>query len=301
MGRFRPSTRRKIRGLAFVCPCMIMLIVMMAYPVIQTVVFSFCDITLPKFDVSFSGVSNFTRVFSKPEIAPLIKNTIIWTLFSVVLRISMGMAVALVMNSEVRGIGFFRLLVLLPWTIPTIVSANAWRWMLQGDYGVINGTLRAVGLPQLAMSWLSNVNTAMPSVLMATVWAGYPFVMMMLLSAMQGLPKEQFEAAMIDGANAFQRFWYIVIPNIKPVLYMVIVLETISAINSFDMLYTMTGGGPGGATEIFGLFIYRLGFTNLDFSGAAAVSVVLILIAILGFCLYVPMTAQGRSGKRKGG
>lgn len=278
----------------FVSPCMLLLIVMMAYPVFQTVVFSFCDITLPKFDLKFAGLSNFARVFSKPEIPLLVKNTIIWTVFSVVTRIGLGLAVALIMNSDVPGIGFFRLLVLIPWTIPTIVSANAWRWMLQGDYGVINGTLRLMGLSNFAMTWLSNVKTAMPSVLTASLWAGYPFVMMMLLSAMQGMPKDQFEAAMIDGANAFQRFFYIVIPNIKPVLYMVTVLETISAINSFDMLYTMTSGGPGGATEIFGLFIYRLGFNNLDFSGAAAVSVFLIGIAILGFCLYVPMTAQGK-------
>jgi ABC-type sugar transport system permease subunit len=122
--------------------------------------------------------------------------------------------------------------------------------------------------------------------------------MMMLLSAMQGLPRDHFEAALVDGANAFQRFWHIIIPGIKPVLLIVIALEAINAINAFDMIYTMTGGGPGNATEIFGLFVYRLGFNLLDFAGASTVSVVLIFVALVFCIIYIllQLTMRKREG-----
>ena len=214
----------------------------------------------------------------------VIQNTILWTLGSVCLRMLMGMATALVMNSDVPGIKVLRVVVLIPWTVPSIVSASTWRWMFQGDFGVFNGMLKAWGFRSL--SFLADSSTAMPSILVAATWAGYPFVMMMILAAMQGLAKENFEAAYVDGANAFQRFWYITLPGIKPVLLIILALETINAINAFDMIFNMTGGGPGNATEIFGLFVYRLGFTNLDFASASAVSVVLILAALILFSIY---------------
>ena len=292
------STRRKFTGMAFALPCAIVLLLMMAYPVLQTFAFSFSSIKLPFFELNFTGLDNFISAFSKPEISMVISNTIVWTVFSVLFRLLLGLGSALIMNANVKGITVLRVLALLPWTVPTIVSSNAWRWIFQSDFGVINGTLRALGLEQYALTWLASPKTALPSILLAATWAGYPFVMMMLLSAMQGLSKELYEAAMIDGANSFRLFWHITLPGIKPVLYVVLALETISAINAFDMIFVMTGGGPAGSTETFGLFIYRLAFNNFDFGAASAVSVVLILIAVLGFILYVPAQKMSRG---KGG
>jgi multiple sugar transport system permease protein len=277
------AQRQSLTGILFVLPCVVVLIVMMAYPLLQTIVFSFSKITLPGFDLSFNGVQNFVKVFSRQEVPTIIGNTVFWTIGSVVLRMVMGMATAMVMSANVPGIRVLRVVVLIPWTIPSIVAASTWRWMLQGDFGVINGMLKAWGLQSI--NFLADANTAMPSILLANSWAGYPFVMMMLLAAMQGLPDDHYESAMIDGANAFQRFWHITIPGIKPVLLIMLALETINGINAFDMIYNMTGGGPGNATEIFGLFVYRLGFTNLDFAGASAVSVVLIALAVV-FCIF---------------
>jgi multiple sugar transport system permease protein len=147
--------------------------------------------------------------------------------------------------------------------------------------------IKAWGLEQYAFSWLTNSATAMPAVLIAITWAGYPFIMMMLLSAMQGLPAEYYEAAMVDGANVFQRFAHITLPGIRPVLIILLALETISAMNSFDIIYIMTGGGPGFATEIFGLFVYRIGFKTLNFAEASAASVVIIAIVMLLFSVYL--------------
>jgi multiple sugar transport system permease protein len=279
------STKQSLYGIIFILPCTIVLIVMMLYPFIQTILFSFSTITLPSFSLQFNDFNNFIKVFSRSEVPVIIGNTLLWTLGSVVLRLFLGMITALVMNSDFPGVRVLRLIVLIPWTVPSIVSANSWRWIYQGDFGVINGMLKAWGLTPYP--WIGSSNTALGAILIAATWAGYPFVMMMLLSAMQGLPRDHFEAALVDGANAFQRFWHIIIPGIKPVLLIVIALEAINAINAFDMIYTMTGGGPGNATEIFGLFIYRLGFNLLDFAGASAVSTVLIFVALVFCIIYI--------------
>ena len=280
------DTKKKLTGMAFVLPCAIVLLLMMAFPVLQNFTFSFSNIKLPSLALSFTWFDNFINAFSKPEISVVVKNTIVWTVFSVSLRLLLGLGSALIMNVNVKGITVLRVVAMLPWTIPSVVSANAWRWIFQSDYGVINGTLYALGLKKFALNWLASPKTALPSIIIAATWMGYPFVMMMLLSAMQGLPKELYEAAEIDGANRFDLFRYITLPGIKPVLFVVLALELIGAINAFDLIFVMTGGGPAGASETLGLFIYRLAFTNFDFGAASAVSVVLILIAILGFCLY---------------
>jgi len=270
---------------------------MLVYPLIQTFIFSFSTITLPSFSLEFSGINNFIRVFSRPEMPIVIRNTFVWTFFSVFLRLTLGLITALVMNADLPGIKIFRILVLLPWTVPTIVSANTWRWIFQGDFGLLNGMFRMWGLP--TFPWLGNADTVLGAILVAATWAGYPFVMMMLLSAMQNIPREHFEAALVDGANAFQRFWHIVIPGIKPMLLIVLALETINAINAFDMVFAMTGGGPANASEIIGLLIHRLGFGLFDFAGASAVSVVLILMALVLCFLYILLQKAISSGGRK--
>jgi multiple sugar transport system permease protein len=193
-----------------------------------------------------------------------------------------------------RGRQFFRVLALLPWTIPSIVAANTWRWIFQSDYGLINGLLKAFGLGQFSHTWLGDPMTALPAVLTAYSWAGYPFVMLMLLAGMQGIPKDLYDAARIDGCSATQTFRYVTLPGLKSIIFIILILEVISGFNSFDMLFTMTGGGPGGASEILGLFIYRLAFTNFDFAGSSAVSVVLVSLAVIAFIFYVPATAKRR-------
>ena len=282
------DTKKKLTGIVFVLPVTIVLLLMMVFPILQVFIFSFSNIKLPYFELSFAGFDNFINAFSRPEVSLVVINTIVWMVVFVLMRLLFGLGAALIMNANenAKGVAVLRVVALLPWTVPSIVSANLWRWMLQSDFGVINGTLRALGLDKFALTWLGSTTTALPSILIAATWFGYPFVMIMLLSAMQNLPEEVYEAAKIDGANGFNLVRYIMMPGIKPVLVVVFILDLMAAINSFDMIFIMTGGGPAGVTEILSLFIYRLAFTNLDFASASAVSVVLILIPILCFCLY---------------
>jgi multiple sugar transport system permease protein len=270
---------------------------MMANPVIQTVKFSFSALTLPKFAAQFIGVENYQRVIARPEFGTVIGNTIVWIMGTVALRFLLGFWGAATMNTNLKGMGVLRFLVLLPWTIPSIVASNIWRWIFQSDFGLLNTALYQCGLKFLAHSWLSDSSTAMASVILAYAWAGFPFVMMMLLAGMQSIPEELYDAGKVDGANSWQLLRFITIPYLRAVILIVLILEIITALNAFDMLFILTGGGPGGATEILGLFVYRLGFTNYDFGGASAVSVLLLMLASSCFLVYVPFILFKKNNK----
>jgi multiple sugar transport system permease protein len=286
--------RRSLPAYIFILPCTLVLLLMMVTPVMRTFLYGFSEIILPQFETRFLGFDNFTRIFSRPEVPGVLRNTAIWIAGTVVLRFTLGFGAALVLNTEMRGQQVYRVLALLPWTVPSIVAANTWRWIFQSDYGLLNGFLNYVGLGNLSHAWLGDPLTALPAVLAAYTWAGYPFVMIMLLAGMQGIPKELYDAARIDGCRSAQTFRYVTLPGLKPIIFVILLLEIVSGFNSFDLLFTMTGGGPGGASEILGLFIYRLAFTNFDFAGSSAVSVVLISMAIVVFLFYGPASAKRR-------
>jgi multiple sugar transport system permease protein len=286
--------RRHTAAYLFVLPCATVLILMMYNPVVRTFVYSFSKVELPSFRTSWVGLSNFARVAATPAVPQVLWNTFVWVIGTIVFRFVLGFWAALALNTQVKGRLLLRTLALLPWTVPSIVAANTWRWMLQADIGLVNGFLKKWGLGALAFNWLGSQHTALGSVLAAYTWAGYPFVMIMLLAGMQAIPEDLYDAGKIDGANAVQSFFHITLPSLRNVVVILVILEVISGFNSFDLLYIMTAGGPGGASEILGLFIYRLGFTNFDFAGASAVSTVLIVIAVACFVLYVPASARRR-------
>lgn len=281
-------SRSAVTGMAFVVPTLLILILMMLTPLIRTFVYSVSKIKFPALTTTYIGLGNFQKVFNRPEIGTVLTNTVVWIFWSVIIRFSLGFGAALLLQHSDPKTKICRVLALLPWTIPSIVSANTWRFMFQSELGFINTLFRNVGLGAWAQNWLGDPATAMGSVLFAYGWAGFPFVMMMLLAGIQGIPDELYESGKIDGANTWQLFIHITIPELKSVIFSVLLLEITSGLNSFDLLYTMTGGGPGGSTEILGLLIHRIGFTNFDFGGASALSVFIIVVATVVFLISGP-------------
>ena len=299
-GVFHPDIQQKRArtGLKFVAPCTIVVLLMMIVPIIRTISFAFSEVTLPSFDTQFNGIRNFEKIVTLKEFPAIVKNTVVWLVGSVVLRTGMGFVAAFIMDGQGKPVKAVRLLALLPWTVPSIVSANSWRWMLQSDFGLINGMFKSVGLESWCRLWLSTAETALPSVLAAYTWAGFPFVMMMILAGLQGIPGELYESSAIDGASRIQQFFYITLPSLRSVITMVIVLEVVNAINAFDLLFVLTGGGPGTSSEILGLLIYRLGFTRFDFAGASAASTLLIGAALVCFLFYAPTQIRKKGRNR---
>lgn len=280
------KAQRRNRAYLLVAPAVILIAVMMIYPIVQTIYFSFSKVQLPALRTAFIGFDNFVRIFNDPETGPLVQRTLVWIVGGVALKMALGMAAALVFNAKVRGTVWMRVLVILPWAIPSVVGANLWRWIVQTDSGVLNQTLRAWGLDSWALNWLGSPDTAMFTVIVAYSWGGFAFVMLLILARLQGLPEEINEAARVDGANWWQIFRYITLPSLTGVLAVALILEIVSGINSFDTLMIMTGGGPANATRIWGIDIYKTGFTDFNLGGAAAMSVLMFAAVIVVFVIY---------------
>src|SRR3954468_1866818 len=282
----RIGRRRWSAGYLLIAPAILLIVLMMVYPVVQTIYFSFSRVQLPALRTTFVGFDNFLRILRDPETGPLFRRTLVWVSGGVALRIGLGLAAALVFNAKVPGTVWMRVLVILPWAIPSVVSANLWRWIVQADAGVLNQTLRSWGLGDLALNWLGSPDTAMLTVIVAYAWGGFPFVMLLILARLQGMPEEINEAATVDGANWWQVFRYITLPSLTGVLTVALILEIVSGINSFDTLMIMTGGGPANATMIWGIKIYKTGFTEFNLGGAAALGVLMFIGMIAVFVVY---------------
>jgi len=289
--------RRTATAFVLVLPCAVLLILMMVYPTLQVFRFSFSSLKLPKFDATFVGLENFKEILSSKDFVKILINTCIWTGVSLLIRFIIGFAAALIAETHIAGMNVFRTVTLLPWMVPSIVSANTWRWLFNTDNGLVNTVLRYID-PSLSQNWLGSNQYALPSVIIAYSWAGFPFIMLMLIAAMQGIPKDYYEAGRIDGAGSLKLFRYITLPSLRNIILILTIMEVISGFNSFDIIFTMTGGGPGIASEIFGLFIYRKAFSNLDFSESSAASMLLIIIALV---LITFFALASNKKKMKGG
>ncbi len=279
LGRWGP-------GYLLVTPAVVLIALMMVYPTVQTLWFSVNRVRLPTFQTTFVGLDNFIRILENPDTGPLVLRTAVWVFGIVVCRIALGLAAALVFNSKFPTVVWLRMLVILPWTIPSVVGANLWRWILQTDSGVVNQTLRSWGLGDWAPNWLGSPDTAMISVIIAYTWAGFPFVMLLILARLQSIPSELYEAARIDGANRWQLFRHVTLPQLRTVLVVALILEIVSGLNSFDVLMIMTGGGPAKATQIWGIEIYKTGFGAFNLGVASALSVLMFVVVLAAFVVY---------------
>ena len=210
------------------------------------------------------------------------QNGFIFTIGSVSLKAVVGMIMALVLNRRIVLRGFFRGLLLLPWVAPTVVTTLAWRWILD-LMGVFNYILTNIGILQLPVPWLAKYWPALFSLVMVNAWRGFPFFGVTLLAGLQAIPLELYEAAEVDGASAWQRFWHITLPSLRTVLLVVTTLSTIWTFNDFSIVWLLTRGGPGNATDVFATYTYKLGFEVSRLGYGETVSVILapLLIIIL--------------------
>lgn len=290
--RNRNALRQWRNAYILISPAVLLLFVMMLYPVVQTVLFSVSKVQLPSLRTTFVGFANYARILTDPETGPLVRRTLVWIIGGVALRMLLGLGAALVFNAKVPGTTWMRVLVILPWAIPSVVGANLWRWIVQTDGGVLNQTLRSVGLGSWALNWLGSPDMAMLTVIVVYAWGGFPFVMLLILARLRGLPEEINEAARVDGASGWQIFRYVTLPLLSGVLFLALLLEVVSGINSFDTLMIMTGGGPANATRVWGIEIYKTAFTSFNLGGAAALSVVMLVSMLAVFLIYGAANAR---------
>ncbi len=281
---------KSLSGYWFILPCFILLLGVLGVPMVMALLNSFAPIWT-------KGLSGFTfAYYRKLFVDPVFLNSLIRTVYfvgtTVALHLVLGLGVALALNSAVRARRFFRVIAILPWTVPDVIAGLVWACMYDPLSGILNELLHRLRLIASPVEWLANPTLVMPSVILADVWRGYPFVMLVLLAGLQTIPREQYEAARVDGASAIQEFLYVTLPNLKPMIAIATILDMIWQTRRFGLIWVMTEGGPARATEILSVLAYRQYFKFFNFEYASAISVVLALFLLLIGIPYIRMVSQ---------
>ncbi len=276
-------------GFAFVLPCLLLMLVVLAFPAALAVANSFTPVWS---EVKTFTLDNYIRLQQDKLFWESLWVTIVFVVGTVGLHLVIGLAVALALNTEPLGNWLFRIIAILPWTVPDVISGLVWRFMYDPTAGIINYFLDRLGMQNPYVEWLAAPHLALPSVIMADVWRGYPFVMLILLAGLQAIPKELYEAARVDGASVLQEFRHITIPGLARMFQIALALDIIWQFRRFGLVYNMTQGGPGNATDILPLAIYRQYFKYFNFEYASAMAVVLAAIMIVISIPYIRMSVK---------
>lgn len=280
--RFSAATQNAMFAYALVLPVVVLLLGLVAYPFLYAIAISFTDRVVGN-DGKWIGLGNFRYLLQSPAFTSSVWNTAVLVVVSGACKLAIGLGLALLVNQPLRGRGVFRALLMLPWAMPAFVVFLTWRVLYQPIGGGINLVLTATGIHPAIIDWLGQRGTAMPAVIAATVWRGFPFWFISILAALQTIPLELYEAARVDGANTWQRFRAVTWPGIRQVVIVTILLSSIWTANSFENVWLLTQGGPSDATMIFPVLAY-FGMQTQRLGEAAAVSVAMLpVLAILVF------------------
>jgi ABC-type sugar transport system permease subunit len=268
------ARRNALWGYLLIIPAMVLLIGLVAYPFLYAIYISFTSRIVGDAG-HWIGLDNFRYLSKTASFEKTVRNTITLVVVSDILKLFIGLGLALILNEQLRARGMFRAIVLLPWAMPGFVAFLVWRLLFTPIGGGINLILSETGIDNSYIDWLGQKSTAMPAVIIATVWRGFPFWCISFLAALQTVPPELYEAAKIDGANAVQRFRSVTLPHLRHVILVVVLLSSIWTANSFENIWLMTQGGPSDATMVFPVLAY-FGMQTQRLGEAAAVSVAMV-------------------------
>jgi multiple sugar transport system permease protein len=272
-------------------PVLIVVLGTIGYPAIRTLLLSFTNSKLTGLakKVEWIGFSNYIKALTDSDFQAATWRTAYFVVMSVGFEVIIGVLIALLLDQKFFGQKLARVLLIIPLALPTIVNAMMWRWIYHPDFGALNALLTQTNILSDYRSWLGEPGVAMNMIILADVWKNYPIISLVTLAALKLVPKDFFEAAQIDGANIWTRFWRITYPTILPALMVGIVLRTIDAVKVFDIIYVMTRGGPADSTKTLSFLVYQEGFSNLRSGSAAAYAYLVVLIAMILIALYVTL------------
>ena len=269
----------------FVLPAMLVVLLLLLYPVLSSIFYSFTNKNLIKPAYDFVGLENYRHILTDKAFWQAFFTNIKWTAVSLVGQVAVGFSGALALNRIRRGSGIYRTLLIIPWAFPSIVLAFSWKWILNGVYGYLPNLLVSLGLCASPPEFLSG-NLAFVTLVLINIWFGAPLMMVNILSALQTVPRDQYEAAQLDGATSLQSLLYITIPHIRNVIGLLVVLRTIWVFNSFDIIYLITGGGPANKTMTVPIYAYNMGWGLKQLGQSSAVTVLLLIFLLVVCSLY---------------
>ena len=271
-------------------PAILLLLGLVLYPIVYSFWLSLHAYNLRQpHRVHFIGLDNYATVMSSDQFWAAAGNTALFCAGSISLTVILGTLLALLLNESFPGRGILRAVMLLPWAIPPVVNGLIWQWLLDGQHGLINALLLGAGLISEPQAWLSQTSTAMPALILAQVWNHVPFVAVVMLAALQTVPEELYDSARLEGAGVLQRFRHITLPWLSHALLLVLVTQTMVALRTFDIIYVLTGGGPGSATTVIAWLTYVTTFNLTDFGRGNAYAYLIALVTLGLSLLYIRM------------
>ncbi|MCY1137106.1 sugar ABC transporter permease [Actinoplanes sp. Pm04-4] len=285
----RSTVARRLIPFGYLSPTIVLIALLMIVPIVMVISYSFRDNVIVQENSVFAGLANYTEVLTDPDFLAAIKNTGIFITVSMVAHLLLGLGFAMMLNSPLLGNvtkSLFRVVYVLPWLFTIAVIAVIWRLLLDPS-GVVNYVLNALGLIDQGVDWLGSPSTALWVVTFANIWSGYPFFMISLLAGLQGIPGELYEAASVDGASPWRKFVHVTLPQLRPVIISMAVLDLIWTSQQFALIWMMTGGGPLNSTEMLSTFTYKLAFSEYEFATASASAVIVLLLTMILAFFYV--------------
>lgn len=274
----------QITSLAFILPAILVVGLLLLYPVATSIFYSFTSKHLIKAKYHFVGFGNYIKVLSDPDFLAAFLTSVKWTVCSLIGQIVVGFSAALALERIKKGKGVFRTILIIPWAFPSIVIALSWKWILNGVYGFVPNLLLKLGICSSIPQFFSSAELVFGTLVFINIWFGAPLIMVNVLSALQTVPRDQYEAAQIDGASPLQSFVHITLPHIRVVVGLLVVLRTIWVFNNFDTIYLITGGGPANLTATVPIYAYNVGW-GLKQLGVSSAVTVLLLIFLLMVCM----------------
>lgn len=268
-------------------PATIALVAIIAYPLLYAFWLSLTNANPLTLKADFIGLENYQTLLTDSVYRNSLALTIRFTLTIVLIEFPIALAIALMLNEPLRGRVIYRAMLLIPWVMPNVVAAIIWKWIYSPDFGLLNYLLQKAGIITNYLTFTGDPQRALGSVIAVGVWKGIPFSAVVLLAGLQSAPGDVYEAATVDGANAWRRFRDVTIPHLAPIIVIVLVLRTIWTFNSFDLVYVLTGGGPGWATQLLSIYVYLSSFQYQQLGYGAAMAVTMIVVLAVPVALFV--------------
>jgi multiple sugar transport system permease protein/N,N'-diacetylchitobiose transport system permease protein len=279
-------------------PAAVVIFGVVLVPLVTTFIYSLKNMELISAERGkWLGLWNYIGVLRAPWFWQALGRTLYFTVVSVALETFLGLLAALLLNTRFHGVGFLRVLVIVPWAIPGIVNASIWKWIYNPEYGVLNAVLTRLHILSQYRAWLSDPFLAMNMVVIADVWKMTPFAIIFFLAALQFINKSLYEAATVDGAGVMRRFWNITLPYLVPTLSVVVVMRTVEKFKAFDIFYVITRGGPANGTKVLVYEAYLRAFANLQYSISSTVSYLIAIIVLIFTVLYVRSMKRREAGE----
>jgi len=282
--------REGVLGYVLLLPALLVLAAFIGYPFVTSLWLAVTDQSVSTSVANFVGLDNFTDELRSQIFLQTVRNSFVYTAVTVVIKLVLGIALAVLMNQSFRLKNFARAALLLPWIVPTALSAIAWLWLFDATFSVFNWAIVRTGLADRGINWLGEGGWAMTAIIIANVWRGTPFFAITILAGLQTVERELLDAAAVDGAGAWQRFWRITLPLVRPVLLIVLLFSIIWTISDFQLVYVLTRGGPTNSTHLFGTLAYDVAVRAGQLSQGAAISLYMfpvLIVCVVALLLYL--------------